>query len=77
MLSGEADLRTPISEAEQYYEALRIRHVPTRLIRIPGAYHDIANRPSGLIAKVANSLAWFSEHGGVSTAATPAQPSTR
>ena len=74
VLSGEADLRTPISEAEQYYQALRIRRVPTRLIRIPGAFHDIANRPSGLIAKVANSVAWFSAHGGPSAnAATPAQ----
>ena len=64
VLSGEADLRTPISEAEQYYEALRLRRVPTHFIRIPGAFHDIANRPSGLIAKVANTLAWFSGYGG-------------
>lgn len=64
VLSGEADLRTPISEAEQYYEALRLRGVPTRFIRIPGAFHDIAARPSGLIAKVNNSLAWFAQYGG-------------
>ncbi|MBT9446736.1 MAG: S9 family peptidase [Hyphomonadaceae bacterium] len=70
VLSGEADLRTPISEAEQYYQALRLRRVPTRLIRIPGAYHDIANRPSGLIAKVANTLTWFAEHGGPTAAPT-------
>jgi dipeptidyl aminopeptidase/acylaminoacyl peptidase len=64
VLSGEADLRTPISEAEQYYTALRQRGVPTRLIRIPGAPHDIAGRPTGLIAKTTNTLAWFAEHGG-------------
>lgn len=64
VLSGEADLRTPISEAEQYYTALRQRGVPTRLIRIPGAYHDIAGRPTGLIAKTTNTIQWFAEHGG-------------
>ncbi|MDZ4776085.1 MAG: S9 family peptidase [Alphaproteobacteria bacterium] len=64
VLSGEADLRTPISEAEQYYTALRMRNVPTRLVRIPGSFHDIAARPSGLIAKVNNTLVWFGEHGG-------------
>jgi acylaminoacyl-peptidase len=77
VLSGEADLRTPISEAEQYYQALRIRRVPTRLVRIPGAYHDIARRPSGLIAKVINTTAWFAEYGGpkpeAAPVATPAQ----
>ncbi|MFT3726596.1 MAG: S9 family peptidase [Terricaulis sp.] len=64
LITGEADMRTPSGEAEQFYEALRLRHVETRLIRVPGASHDIAARPSGLIIKVVNTLQWFSEHGG-------------
>lgn len=64
VMVGEEDYRTPVSEAEQYYQALRLRHVPTRLIRIPGSPHDIARRPTGMIAKVRNTLAWFAEHGG-------------
>lgn len=64
VMVGDEDHRTPASEAEQYYMALRLRHVPTRLIRIPGAPHDIAFRPTGMIAKVRNTLAWFAEHGG-------------
>jgi dipeptidyl aminopeptidase/acylaminoacyl peptidase len=64
VMVGEQDYRTPVSEAEQYYMALRLRHVPTRLIRIPGSPHDIAFRPTGMIAKVRNTLAWFAEHGG-------------
>ncbi|MBP6690684.1 MAG: S9 family peptidase, partial [Hyphomonadaceae bacterium] len=64
VMVGDEDHRTPASEAEQYYTALRLRHVPTRLIRIPGAPHDIAFRPTGMIAKVRNTLAWFAEHGG-------------
>ena len=64
VMVGEEDYRTPVSEAEQYYQALRLRHVPTRLIRIPASPHDIAFRPTGMIAKVRNTLAWFAEHGG-------------
>jgi acylaminoacyl-peptidase len=64
IMVGEEDHRTPPSEAEQFYQALRLRRVPTRLIRIPGSPHDIAARPTGMIAKVTNTLAWFAEHGG-------------
>lgn len=36
---GEEDHRTPGSEAEQFYDALEIRKIPTALIRVPGASH--------------------------------------
>lgn len=62
VLNGEEDYRTPISEAEQYYEALKLRKIDTVLVRIPGASHDIANRPSQLITKVAYILNWFESH---------------
>jgi dipeptidyl aminopeptidase/acylaminoacyl peptidase len=64
VMVGEEDHRTPSSEAEQYYQALRLRHIPTRLILIPGSPHDIAARPTGMISKVTNTIAWFNEHGG-------------
>jgi acylaminoacyl-peptidase len=64
VMVGEEDYRTPTAEAEQFYQALRLRRIPTRMIRIPGAPHDIAARPSGMIAKVVNTVAWFAEHGG-------------
>ncbi len=62
LLTGEVDYRTPISESEQYYQALKLRKVDTVLVRIPGASHGIANRPSQLIAKVAHVLKWFEIH---------------
>jgi len=63
LLTGEADYRTPISETEQYYQALKLRGVETAMVRIPGASHGIASRPSRLLYKVASILAWFEEHG--------------
>lgn len=62
MMTGEQDYRTPISEAEQFYTALRLRKVDTALVRVPGASHDIGVRPSQLIAKVSYILAWFDKH---------------
>ncbi|MGD2017288.1 MAG: S9 family peptidase [Planctomycetota bacterium] len=59
LLTGEEDYRTPISESEQYYQALKIRGVETAMVRIPGASHGIARRPSHLIGKVLHVLAWF------------------
>jgi dipeptidyl aminopeptidase/acylaminoacyl peptidase len=70
LMTGDADLRTPLSEAEQFYHALKLRRVDTALVRIPGASHNIAARPSQLIAKVAHVLAWFEayrEEGRVAT----------
>lgn len=63
LLTGEVDYRTPISESEQYYQALKIRKIDTALVRIPGASHGIAARPSQLITKVLHILAWFDKHG--------------
>jgi dipeptidyl aminopeptidase/acylaminoacyl peptidase len=59
LITGESDLRTPISESEQYYQALKMRKVPTALVRIPGASHSINARPSQMIAQVLNTVGWF------------------
>ncbi len=64
LLTGEDDLRTPMSESEQLYQALKLRRIDTALVRIPGAAHGIAARPSHLIAKVVHILAWFERYRG-------------
>ncbi|HEU4778624.1 MAG TPA: S9 family peptidase [Steroidobacteraceae bacterium] len=62
LLTGEADYRTPIAESEQYYQALKLRKVDTVMVRIPEASHGMTSRPSNLIAKVDNILAWFEKY---------------
>lgn len=60
---GAEDYRTPVSESEQYYTALRLRGVPTALVKLPGASHGgIASRPSQSGAKAAAILAWFERY---------------
>ena len=62
LLTGEEDYRTPISESEQFYMALKLRKVPTMLVRIPDASHGIAAKPSNLMGKVAHILGWFDRY---------------
>lgn len=64
VLTGESDYRTPISESEQFYQALKLERVESAMVRVPGASHHIAARPSHLIAKVLYVLHWFDTHGG-------------
>ena len=62
LLTGEEDLRTPMAESEQFYQALKLRKIDAALVRVPGAYHGIAARPSNLIAKVVHVLGWFEKY---------------
>ncbi len=62
LITGEEDLRTPLSESYQLFHALKFRGVDTAVVRLPGASHDMSRRPSQLIAKVANILAWFERY---------------
>lgn len=59
LITGENDRRTPISETEQYYQALQLLGVETVMVRIPNSPHGIAGRPSRLLTKVDHILAWF------------------
>jgi acylaminoacyl-peptidase len=62
VMTGEADFRTPISEAEQFYEALKLLNVDSVLVRVPEEPHGIGRRPSHHIAKMLYVAGWFDQH---------------
>jgi dipeptidyl aminopeptidase/acylaminoacyl peptidase len=62
LMTGEEDFRTPISEAEQYYAALKLLKVESALVRFPGEPHGLSRRPSHQIAKVVYTANWFDTH---------------
>lgn len=64
LLTGEQDYRTPMSESEQYYQALKLRGIDSVLVRIPNASHAIVARPSRIMVKVAHILKWFETYDG-------------
>ena len=62
VMTGEQDYRTPISEAEQFYSALKLLNVDTVLVRVPEEPHGIGRRPSHHIAKMLYIAGWFDQH---------------
>lgn len=72
LMVGEEDWRTPTWEAEQFYTALKLAGVDTALVRVPGASHFIAGRPSRLIAKTDNIMGWFAQYDPAKEEARPA-----
>jgi len=63
LMVGSEDRRTPSSEAEQFYQALKLRSIPTVMIRVPGAsHHGLADRPSQEAAESSAILAWFARY---------------
>jgi acylaminoacyl-peptidase len=64
LITGEQDYRAPSSEAEQFYGALKIRKIPTAMLRIPDASHDLDAKASNFIAKALYTIAWFDKYRG-------------
>jgi acylaminoacyl-peptidase len=62
VITGEHDWRTPISESEQYYKALKLRKVESVLVRVPDEPHGIRARPSHHASKMAHVIGWFDSH---------------
>lgn len=64
MLHGEADLRCPLAEAEQFYRALHDVGCPTELVVVPGMTH-MGDSIGPLPARLAQNealLEWFERH---------------
>lgn len=61
IMTGEEDLRTPISQSEEYYRALKMLKKETLLIRMPEEYHGW-RRPSHQLTQQLYLMAWFSQH---------------
>jgi dipeptidyl aminopeptidase/acylaminoacyl peptidase len=62
LLTGQQDYRTPMSETEQYYAALKLQGVEAVMVRIAGSGHGIAGKPSNLFRKVGYITSWFDKH---------------
>jgi len=61
-MTGEEDFRTPMSESEQYYKALKMRGVDALLVRVPGEPHGIRRFPSHAAAKLTTLAGWFDRY---------------
>lgn len=73
MLSGEADLRTPIGQAEEFYRALKILKKDTLHVKLPGEYHG-SRSTSHRIATQLYLKAWFEKYRVRDEMPTDSQP---
>jgi len=62
LMTGELDLRTPMSQTEEYYQALKAVGVPTELVRFYDEYHGTSSQPSNFIRTQLYMLDWFSRY---------------
>lgn len=60
---GEADIRVPISQGYEFYNALKRQNVPTRMIVLPRQPHG-PNEPKMQLAAMQSNLEWFDKYLG-------------
>lgn len=61
VMTGEADLRTPMGQSEEYYRALKMLKKDTLLVRMPDEYHGW-RRPSHRLLQQLYLMAWFEKY---------------
>jgi dipeptidyl aminopeptidase/acylaminoacyl peptidase len=61
LMTGERDLRTPISQTEEFYAALKVQKVPTVMLRFKDEYHGTSSNPSNYMRSQLYLLEWFEE----------------
>jgi dipeptidyl aminopeptidase/acylaminoacyl peptidase len=60
---GDADVRVPISQGYEFYNALKVQGVPTRMLVLPRQPHG-PNEPKMQLAAMKANLEWFEKYLG-------------
>ncbi len=59
LMTGEKDLRTPMSQTEEFYQALKFQKVPTAMIRLTDGWHSRSTPPTNFIRVQLYLRNWF------------------
>jgi dipeptidyl aminopeptidase/acylaminoacyl peptidase len=62
LMTGVNDLRTPISQTEEFYEALKVQKVPTAMVRFNDEWHGTSSKPSNFLRTQIYLREWFAKH---------------
>jgi len=63
LMTGVLDLRTPMPQSEEFYRALKLRGIPTALIRVNNEYHGTSSTPSNFLRTQLYLRSWFEKYG--------------
>jgi dipeptidyl aminopeptidase/acylaminoacyl peptidase len=59
VMTGVLDMRTPMPQSEEYYAALKMRGVPSALIRFEGEFHGTGSKPSNFMRTQLYMMSWY------------------
>ncbi|MDH5589358.1 MAG: S9 family peptidase [Gemmatimonadota bacterium] len=59
LMTGENDLRTPMPQTEEFYAALKVRGVPTAMVRFQDEWHGTSSKPSNFMRTQLYLREWF------------------
>lgn len=62
LMTGVNDLRTPISQTEEFYAALKVLRVPTAMIRFNDEWHGTSSKPSNYLRTQLYLRHWFERY---------------
>jgi dipeptidyl aminopeptidase/acylaminoacyl peptidase len=62
LMTGVNDLRTPISQTEEFYSALQVMRVPTAMIRFNDEWHGTSSKPSNYLRTQLYLRHWFERY---------------
>jgi dipeptidyl aminopeptidase/acylaminoacyl peptidase len=62
LMTGVLDLRTPIPQIEEFYRALKMKGVPTVMIRMNNEYHGTSSTPSNFLRTQLYLRSWFDRY---------------
>jgi dipeptidyl aminopeptidase/acylaminoacyl peptidase len=70
LMTGVNDLRTPIGQTEEFYEALKMMKVPTAMVRFNEEWHGTSSKPSNFIRTQLYLRDWFQKYSRKQAAAS-------
>jgi dipeptidyl aminopeptidase/acylaminoacyl peptidase len=77
LMTGVQDLRTPMPQTESFYRALKLRKVPTAMVRFNNEWHGTSSTPSNFLRTQLYLRYWFDKYRRPSGTATAASGKER
>lgn len=62
IMTGELDMRTPMPQSEELFTILKLRGIPTKLLRFRGEYHGTTSKPSNALRTMLYMMSWYGQH---------------
>lgn len=61
LMTGVNDLRTPMPQTEEFYQALKVMRVPTKMVRFNDEWHGTSSKPSNFLRTQLYLRKWWDE----------------